>query len=179
VFAFSILFSDIGYAQRTIQEIKASKQKTGVFIEIKQTQRNMDFQLPQGKAKATIEWTNGPTVEHRYWMGPNAANILTTALKKVLSWADLNQTHHKEFEKEATRIWVMDKESFLFHGYVPQLTDEVILLFRGKSDGSFSCILSFRSDAFDVHFENKQEVNDFVSLISGKPVNKEIDDIFK
>jgi len=170
----SVLSPEYAQAQRFSQEIKVSKQKAGVFLEVKQTAIPNPF-LPLSIVESTV----GPiSTERYYWMGPNTAVILQTALRKVLSWANLNETHQKHFEKEAARIRVMRTEDFKVHGYVPQLTTEAILVFQGNSDGSFSCVLNFRNDAHEAHFESKQEVTDFISLLSGKSANKEIDDIF-
>ena len=57
-------------------------------------------------------------------------------------WIDLNKTHKKSFEKEICLFKAMDKEQYKFHGYVEQFTEEMTLLFKGKSDGSFELIIN-------------------------------------
>jgi hypothetical protein len=95
-------------------------------------------------------------------------------------WIDLNKTHKKSFEKEICRFKAMDKEQYKFHGYVEQFTEEMTLLFKGKSDGSFELIIKpYNSYSTFIKFTDKDMVEKFKALLDGKSANKEIDDVFK
>lgn len=168
-------------AQKFIQEIKAFKIKTGIYLETKQTRKaeSQDILLfPSDDLLPIINSSFNTPEERLYFVGLQHVNILKQGLKKILTWADLNRTHKKEFEKEVCRFRVMEKEEYRFHGYIPQITREVIVNFYGKDDGAFSCIFSFKEDRYELHFVNKVQVNDFLKLLNGQSVNKNIDNIF-
>lgn len=48
-----------------------------------------------------------------FYAGPNGKKSLISGIQKAIEWAELNETHNKEFEKEITRIRVMEKETYV------------------------------------------------------------------
>jgi len=118
-------------------------------------------------------------LDKAYRLGPTSTKTLKEGIRISLKWIELNATYLKDFEKEICRFKAMKKTDFEFHGYNDHLADEMILNFKGNSDGTFLLeIKTFYSSAF-ISLSDKNMVISFRDLLDGKSTNKEIDDIFK
>ncbi|WP_439880740.1 hypothetical protein ACSX1A_16485 [Pontibacter sp. MBLB2868] len=119
-------------------------------------------------------------LDKAYRLGPGALVTLKQGIKKALEWVKLNELHQKAFEKEICRFKVMDKEQYKFHGYVDQITSEIVLLFKGFEDGSFELMIKPYNSSYDtfIEFSDKEMLQNFDNLLNGRSANKEIDDIF-
>lgn len=125
-------------------------------------------------------YSNEFILDKAYRLGPTSAKILREGIGTAIKWIDLNVIHQKDFEKEICRFKAMDKEEYKFHGYVDQLAVEIILNFKGYSDGTFEIeIKQYDSYSVFIGFSDKDMVINFRDLLDGKSANKEIDDIFK
>lgn len=116
-----------------------------------------------------------------YRLGSSSSSKLKEGIKTAIRWIDLNKTHKKSFEKEVCRFKAMKKELYKTFGYVDHISDEMTLMFKGKSDGSFELLIkqsNYPNQNF-ISFTDKEMVEKFKDLLDGKSVNKEIDDIFK
>lgn len=115
----------------------------------------------------------------KYWISSQTNLSFQAALKKAVSWAKLNEEHRKEFEKEVIRIKVIDKDKYeFFKPDISRLTKEAKLIFQGHDDGSFTLNLSITDDVVNITLDDEEGINNFIKLLQGKSVNKDIDEIF-
>lgn len=126
-----------------------------------------------------------PPLKSSYYLGPQTNASLQAALKKAIEWAKLNEKHKKQFKKEIIRLKFVEKGEYEslsnseVFTYNHMRKDEAKLIFSGYESGEFLVELNvsgtFRMSFF---FENIKMLEDTISLLQGKSVNKEIDDIF-
>lgn len=119
-------------------------------------------------------------LDEAYRLGPSSFKTLKEGVRTALKWIDINSEYNKTFEKEICRFKAMEKEQYKFHGYVDQFAKELILNFRGYSNGTFVIeIKEYDGYSTFIKLNEKYMVISFRDLLEGKSVNKEIDDIFK
>ena len=170
----AIIISTFLHAQNE-QEIKVLRYKDGsVLIESKIKEISpLNF---NGKVEKVGIWQNNG----EYWLGKQTTIILQNSLKKAISWAEINKTQRKDFEKEITRIRVTNKTTYEFYRrYISEFSKECVIIFTGFEDGTFKLTLTVTEDVKTLTFNTKEEIKDFIEILNGKSVNKEIDDIFK
>lgn len=150
------------------QSIKIVQLKNGgIFIE--STSHN---ELGQG---LSIKLDN-----KSFYAGPTGKKTLIAGVQKAIEWAELNEQHNKEFEKEVARIRVMDKETFTFYKeFISQFSEECILNFYGYNNGNFKVILEFPKSSTRIKLEDIGDLRNLKNILQGKSGNSEIDDIFK
>lgn len=129
-----------------------------------------------------IDFNNSYEFDTAYRIGPNSGKILKEGISTAQKWINLNLEHNKTFSKEICRIIATKKDSYDFHGFVKEFSDEIIVTFYGFSDGNFK----LKIEVFDGHMsddfiiiENLNMLKKFQQLLNGKSANNEIDDIFK
>lgn len=123
---------------------------------------------------------NNANRDGEYWITAQTNILLQAALKKAITWADLNKEHQKEFEKEIIRVRVTDKETYEFYRhYIPEFSKEAKLIFQGYEDGSFTLSLIVISDIVSIDFISVEQASNFIKLLQGRSVNSEIDNIFR
>lgn len=115
-----------------------------------------------------------------YWITGETNVLLQNGLKKAINWAKLNEEHKKEFEKEIIRIRITDKDVYEFYKkYISEFSKEAKLVFQGHEDGSFTLYLTITQDTVDITLVTADDIDNFIKMLQGKSVNKEIDEIFK
>ena len=150
------------------QSIKIVQLKNGGII-IESTKNN-DFGMG-------ISWK---TDNKSFYAGPNGKKSLISGIQKAIEWAELNETYNKEFEKEITRIRVMEKESFMFYKeFISQFSEECQLNFYGYDNGNFKVVLEFPKSDTRITLTNIEDLRNLKNILNGKSGNSEIDDIFK
>ncbi len=139
----------------------------GIIIE---STKNNDFGMG-------ISWK---TDNKSFYAGPNGKKSLISGIQKAIEWAELNETYNKEFEKEITRIRVMEKESFMFYKeFISQFSEECQLNFYGYDNGNFKVVLEFPKSDTRITLTNIEDLRNLKNILNGKSGNSEIDDIFK
>jgi len=115
-----------------------------------------------------------------FYVGSNDKKSLISGVQKAIEWAELNKTHNKEFEKEITRIRVMEKESYLFYKkFISEFLAECILNFYGIKNGDFKVSLGCPNISTSIKLESINDLKNLKNILNGKSGNSEIDNIFK
>lgn len=105
--------------------------------------------------------------------------LLQTGLKKVVNWAKLNLEHKQSFDKEVMRFRITEKRIYEFYRYfIPEFSNEAILSFTGFSQGNFNMTINIATDVVSIDLISIDDVENFIKMLQGKSVNKEIDDVF-
>jgi len=120
-------------------------------------------------------------------LGPKAINSLKNGLKKAVEWIDLNEIHKKSFEKNICRFRVLKKEIFLKNGYSEWKTQEMILRFKGRENGSFDLVLLVEKDYPDpenhlleyCEFYSKEGIQNIIDELDRKSDSEKINKIFQ
>ena len=115
-----------------------------------------------------------------YYAGPSGKKALINGFQKAIEWANLNEQHNKEFEKEITRLRVMNKDTYIFYKeFISEFSEEGLLNFYGYENGRFMVELEFRSSSTNIKFNDLDDLKSFKRILEGKSANTEIDNIFK
>ncbi|RTL59560.1 MAG: hypothetical protein EKK37_07270 [Sphingobacteriales bacterium] len=153
---------------QTVQSLTVVKLKNGsAIIECKKVKEGKDI----------FEKHESDVGE--YWITSQTNASLQAGLKKAKSWAKLNKEHKMAFEKEIIRIRLTDKKIYEFYKkYISGFSKEAKLIFQGHQDGSFTLTLTITDDVVDITLNTEDGVDDFIKMLQGKSVNKEVDETF-
>lgn len=163
-----------GYSQ---DKIAVSTNSQNTFIET--YEKKYEVKLTRNGSEVNYNNYNFKLID-AYRLGPSSLKKLKEGINTALNWTDLNVNHKKSFEKEICRIKVMEKEDYKFHGYIEQLQKEMVLVFKGFSDGTFLIELKFYDSNYNfIKIQTKDMLINFKNLLNGKSSNSDVDDIFK
>ena len=120
-------------------------------------------------------------------LGPSAKSSLIQAISKAIEWSKLNKTHKRDFVKVICTFKVMDKDTYQRFGYSNNFSREMIVEFKGYSNGSFDLYLktkeriksSYIPVEMSISINTINELENFKKYLNSKNINKEIDEIFK
>jgi len=115
-------------------------------------------------------------------LGPSAKTSLKQALNKAVEWAELNETHKKSFEKIICSFRVMDTGTYNHFGYSEFHSKEMVIEFKGYSNGEFDLNLTIKNPPFSsssISLNSLKQLKDFKKILNGQSINPEIDEIFK
>jgi hypothetical protein len=127
------------------------------------------------------EYSNEYSLEKAFRLGPVSLKTLKDGVDTAIKWAEINEVHKKNFNKEICRFKATKKSTFDFYKkYIDQFSDEFNVNFYGFDDGNFKVVINSNKLIGDfIIIKDLTKLKDFKNLLSGKSVNNEIDDLFK
>jgi hypothetical protein len=172
-----LIFLSIGLtANAQERKILVALNNSGTFIETYYKNEPL-------KMNGTVFTIYDFKLNSAFRLGPSSTNTLKEGIKTAIKWIKLNEQHQKDFEKEICRFKAMDTETFKIHGYIDQFSAELILKFKGFSNGTFE--LEIKSNErtilgpYGETFDDLDYLTNFLSLLNGKAIKNDINDIFK